>query len=178
MTSPGNPSPHQKDGWAGRWKKWLHVRSWTCHWVSYTLSLVLLMSFEATLKVSVLLFEIFLIFVGVGCTTPYCKPPIISSFPDRTFVTAHCSVCDMIFVYFVTLAKHTKHEGFREISRFPSVHRYFTDGWPMPFTVLSSGDTEMIGKQLSSLGAQPVVKQSHEMADWTCSDLLSLSRPL
>lgn len=48
---------------------------------------------------------------------------------------------------------------------------YFTDCQLVPLNVLSSGDTEKMEKQLLSLGAQPIVKQSYKMADCTYSCL-------
>lgn len=144
ITSLGSLSCHQKAGWAGRLKKWVHVGSWTCRWVFSTLSLALIMSFEATWKVSVLLCEISLIFVGVECPFPYILTILIFSrrnvYNTSPFRMWHdfCVLCYPGQAGIVVSMRDSE----KAEDSFP-----FTNCWLMPFTVLSSVETqEMVEK--------------------------------
>lgn len=104
------------------------------------------------------------------CISP-SSPFTLFSSPDKRSAGPHHSVCDALLSWPSDTVLNTRASE-RPVGSI-LLGGYFTDCWPMPFTVLSSRDPKMIEKQLWSPEAQ-----SHEAAHGTESYLPSFSRRL
>lgn len=156
--------------WAEKWRGGLHVRSWTWHWTTPPHHSSCLCPPRPHQKCqSFCVRSLWCLYVARNPTiSPYVPLTLFSS-PDRTSASPSPSctwqnICAP-WLFWPSLY-HIKHAGFRRPVNSILLSGYFTDCCPRPLTVLGSGDTKMIEKQLLSLGAQPVMKQSHEMVHW------------